>query len=225
MLWALDEIANVAPIKNLPSIVADSGCRGLQLMACFQDLTQASVRWGKAAEGFLTLFGTKLVFPGIGDRQTLEALSMMVGDWDRPYVVSGTSEGQSVRVGPFPHRVSNSGSSAMYSTRREVLLSPGEIANIPQGHALLVRSGRWGLVEHTPYFQSLPWTAVIAQSPDKVLDRGGPDVLVPDPLPAQDMPQPDVFVLEPLSPRAPADTVTAPVDTLTTPTSEVDDLR
>lgn len=181
MLWALDEIANLAPIKTLASIVSDGGGRGLQLMACFQDLTQASVRWGKAAGGFLTVFGTKVIFPGIGDRETLEALSMMVGDWDRPYVVSASNDGHSTGFALFPHRTTSSGTSATYSTRREVLLSPGEIANIPQGHALVVRSGRWGLIEHTPFFRSLPWTAVLAQSPDEVIPRGGPDILLPPP--------------------------------------------
>lgn len=137
------------------------GHRELQLMACFQDLTQASVRWGKAAAGFLTVFGTKVIFPGIGD-------------WDRPYVVSGSSDGQSTGVTLFPHRNTTAGSSATYSTHREVLLSPGDIANIPQGHALVVRSGRWGLIEHTPFFRSLPWTAVLAQSPEKVIPAGRP---------------------------------------------------
>jgi type IV secretion system protein VirD4 len=174
MLWALDEIANIAPIKNLPAIVSEGGGQGLQLMACFQDLTQASVRWGRAADGFLTLFGTKVVFPGIGDRQTLEALSMMVGDWDRPYVVTGDNFSQS---SGFMQNTITYGASTSYSTQREALLSPSEIANIPRGHALIVRAGRWGLVEHTPYYSALPWVAVLAQSPQVVEPHGGPDVL------------------------------------------------
>jgi type IV secretory pathway TraG/TraD family ATPase VirD4 len=177
MLWALDEIANIAPIKNLPAIVSEGGGLGLQIMCCFQDLTQASVRWAKAAEGFLSLFATLVVFPGIGDRKTLEALSMMVGDWDRPYAVSTTSSGTSVGIGLIPELTNTYGSSTAYSTHREALLTPGEIANIPPGTALVVRSGRWGLVEHTPYFRALPWTAVIAQAPATVVNRGGPDVL------------------------------------------------
>jgi type IV secretory pathway TraG/TraD family ATPase VirD4 len=181
MLWALDEIANIAPLRTLPAIVSEGGGQGLQLMACFQDLTQASVRWPKAADGFLTLFGTKVVFPGIGDRKTLEALSMMVGDWDRPYVVTGRSYGRSVGVGLIPEVTITRGATASFSTQREARLSPGEIANIPPGTALIVRSGRYGLVEPTPYFNALPWTAVIAQAPAAAVSRGGPDVLVPAP--------------------------------------------
>ena len=71
LLWALDETANIAPIKTLPGLVSEAGGQGLQVMACFQDLSQAAVRGGKAADGFLTLFGTKVVFPGIGEPSPL----------------------------------------------------------------------------------------------------------------------------------------------------------
>ena len=35
------------------------------------------MRWGAAAEGFLSLFPTTVVLPGIADRATLEALSAL----------------------------------------------------------------------------------------------------------------------------------------------------
>ncbi len=215
MLWALDEIANIAPLKSLPAVVSEGGGRGLQVMACFQDLTQASLRWGKAADGFLTLFGTKVIFPGIGDRGTLGALSTMVGDWDRPYAIIGTSYGQSVGHGLFPKRTNSFGASNTYTTAREVLLSASEIANIPEGHALVVRSGRWGLVEHTPYYSALPWTEVIARSPKEVIPRGGPDVLalgsaVQDAA-VQDAAVQDAVVQDAVVQDAPADGVTEPI--------------
>ena len=47
--------------------------------------------WGDLAAGFLTLFGTKIVLPGVGDPETLHAISTMVGNWDRP--VATTSHG------------------------------------------------------------------------------------------------------------------------------------
>ena len=49
-------------------------------LACLQDLSQARGRWGAAAEGFLSLFGTTVVLPGIGDVRTLEALSALGGE-------------------------------------------------------------------------------------------------------------------------------------------------
>lgn len=182
VLWALDEVANIAPLKQLPSIVSEAGGQGLQIMACFQDLSQAKTRWGAAADGFLTLFGTKVVFAGIGDKTTLEALSTLVGDWDRPYVAFNTSTGQSSQFG-FPIGVSfgsNSSTGHTYSARREALLSPSEIANIPPGHALTVRTNRWGLVQATPFFAAQPWQAVLASTPSSIVDYGAPDEL-PEP--------------------------------------------
>jgi len=78
----LDEVANVAPLPDLPAMVSEGGGQGLLTMACLQDLSQARVRWGKAADGFFSLFGTKVLLPGIGDLPTLEAVSRLAGQAD-----------------------------------------------------------------------------------------------------------------------------------------------
>lgn len=201
VFWALDEIANIAPIKKLPAIVSEAGGQGLQIMACFQDLSQARARWGEAADGFLTLFGTKVVFPGIGDKRTLEALSTLVGDWDRPYTTFNSSTGSSTTYG-FPSGNSygrNESTGYSLSARREALLSPSEIANIPAGHALTIRVHRWGLIEATPFFAARPWTSVLGRAPQVVLPRGPADHLAIGPAPVvhsrsikQGVEQPDV---------------------------------
>jgi hypothetical protein len=162
----------------------------LQIMACFQDLSQAAARWGRSADGFLTLFGTKVVFPGIGERRTLEALSLLVGDWDRPYTVFNTSTGESTQFGfPLGFGVArNSGTGFQHSSRREAQLTPAEIANVPPGHALVVRTSRWGLVQTTPFDRTPTWRTVLAAAPSVVLPRGGVDILetlAPLPLPAR----------------------------------------
>jgi type IV secretion system protein VirD4 len=64
-------------------------------MVGLQDLSQARVRWGaEVAEGFLSLFQTKLVLSGIGDPRTLEAISLALGEYDRQVVsrTTGASE-------------------------------------------------------------------------------------------------------------------------------------
>jgi type IV secretion system protein VirD4 len=62
----LDEVANIAPIHDLPTLVSEAGGQGLHVMACLQDLSQARQRWGESsADGFLSLFQTKLIFTGI----------------------------------------------------------------------------------------------------------------------------------------------------------------
>jgi hypothetical protein len=43
------------------------------------------------------------------------------------------------------------------STQRTRVLSPGEIANIPAGHALHFDGTRWQLLTLTPAHRSEPW--------------------------------------------------------------------
>ena len=95
MLWALDEVANIAPIHDLPALVSQAGGQRLQVMVGLQDLSQARSRWGAdAADGFMSLFQTKAVLSGIGDSRTLESISLALGEYDRKVVSSslGTSE-------------------------------------------------------------------------------------------------------------------------------------
>jgi type IV secretory pathway TraG/TraD family ATPase VirD4 len=84
LLLALDELANVAPLPRLASIVSEGGGQGVLTLACLQDLSQARGRWGASAEGFLSLFPTTVVLPGIADRATLELLSHLAGRLREP---------------------------------------------------------------------------------------------------------------------------------------------
>ena len=79
-LLALDEVANIAPIPDLPAMVSEGAGQGLLVLACLQDLSQARVRWGAAADGFLSLFGTTVVLRGIADTATLRDISALAGD-------------------------------------------------------------------------------------------------------------------------------------------------
>jgi type IV secretory pathway TraG/TraD family ATPase VirD4 len=102
----LDELANIAPIPDLPAMVSEGGGQGLLTLACLQDLSQARQRWGPAADGFLSLFGTKLILPGIGDLATLDLVSRLGGEIDVPArSVSRPSWGWGPRsVNWAPHR-------------------------------------------------------------------------------------------------------------------------
>ena len=84
VLLALDEVANVAPLPELPSMISEGGGQGLITIACLQDLSQARTRWPGHADGFPSLFGTTVVLPGIGDMATLKALSALAGDEEIP---------------------------------------------------------------------------------------------------------------------------------------------
>ena len=79
LLLALDELANVAPLPRLAGIVSEGGGQGVLTLACLQDLSQARSRWGQTGDGFLSLFPTAIILPGIADRPTLELLAHLAG--------------------------------------------------------------------------------------------------------------------------------------------------
>ena len=150
VLFALDEVANVAPIAELPQIASEGGGQGLLLLAVLQDLSQARARWGTVGDGFLTLFGTKLILPGVADQRTLETISTALGEYDRQVV----TETRGRVPGQFATQRSYS-----YATQSTRVLSPGEVANIPAGKALHLDGVKWELLTLTPSYQ--------AQSPVK----------------------------------------------------------
>ncbi len=152
VLLALDEVANIAPLPSLPSIAAEGGGQGLLTLACLQDLSQARVRWGAAAEGFLSLFGRTVVLPGLGDARTLETISLLAGEAER--LVRSTTVSAGRRGG---------GWSVGRSPRTERSLPAFAVARGEPGRALVLGGGagpeRVGL---TPFFSAEPWRAMAA---------------------------------------------------------------
>lgn len=80
LLLALDEVANIAPIPNLPQLVSEGGGQGMLTLACLQDLSQARARWGPDADGWLSLFGSTVILRGVEDVKTLEIFSTLAGE-------------------------------------------------------------------------------------------------------------------------------------------------
>ncbi len=160
LLMCLDELANIAPIHDLPALVSEAGGQGLHVLACLQDLSQARSRWGDAADGFLSLFQTKLILDGIADSKTLEAVSLMLGEYDR-HVVSQTS-GRTHVDRWFSRQPPTQTDSSSISTVRQRVLSPGEIASLPDGTGLLLRGSSWQLVRLTPWHSNEPWRTLAA---------------------------------------------------------------
>jgi len=146
--FVLDEVANVAPLPDLPAMVSEGGGQGLLTMACLQDLSQARARWAGAADGFFSLFGTKVVLPGVGDIKTLEAVSRLAGQMDVPVSSVNKSAWWSGRPSV----------STTYSWRRQARLPVDQAHNLPRGSALVVRSGRSpALIGLTPWWGYPPF--------------------------------------------------------------------
>jgi type IV secretion system protein VirD4 len=130
-LLALDEVANVAPLPELPALVAEGGGQGVLTLACFQDLSQARARFGPEADGLLSLFGAKVFLPGVAERTTLELVSLLAGEEDVPVVSIGRHRGR--RLG---ERHVTAG------FRRQARLPPDRVAAGRPGEALVVLGGR-----------------------------------------------------------------------------------
>jgi hypothetical protein len=181
VVFALDELYGLAPLPDLPSMIADCGSQGLLLAAALQDLSQARERWGNAADGFLTLFQEVVAFPGIRDSKTLEGLSQIIGDWDRPVQVASETYGKQA----------GRGWSVAYQHERVPILAPSDIARGHQGNpdlALCFQGSAWGWVFNTPYFRATPWPWVLVANMEHFarLDPDTADARVQLPTPELD---------------------------------------
>jgi type IV secretion system protein VirD4 len=147
------------PIHDLPALISEAGGQKLHVMVCLQDLSQARKRWGDdTADGFLSLFQTKLILNGIADPRTLDAISLCLGEYDRQLVshTLGRSESKEFLE---PRRPTET-ESVTYHTQRQRTLSPEEIARLPPGRGLLLQGTRWGLIRMTPWHRTEPWVSV-----------------------------------------------------------------
>jgi type IV secretion system protein VirD4 len=194
VVLALDEVANIAPIPDLPSMVSEGGGQGLLTLACLQDLSQTRARWGGAADGFFSLFGTTVVLPGIGDVRTLEALSALAGEEEvRTRSVSAPVQSPGgvgavlarLVLGPRAQRSEQTPSVTTSTVMRRRL--PVDVAARGEtGMALVVDGGnRMGWVGLTPWFATEPWrSAALGPGRDAEVGRGAR----PGPLPGVRVP-------------------------------------
>jgi type IV secretory pathway TraG/TraD family ATPase VirD4 len=155
LLLVLDELANIAPLHDLPVLVAEGASQGVVTLASLQDLSQARARFGVAADGFLTLFGTKLVLGGVSDVRTLEAFSTLAGRHDE-YVVSSTMSRTPGRLRRHTTRT--------VTTRRESRLAVDAIAQPPAGTAIAFFGARPLRIELTPHHCSSPWREIAGRT-------------------------------------------------------------
>jgi type IV secretion system protein VirD4 len=140
----LDELANIAPIPDLAALVSEGGSQGVLTLGILQDLSQARQRWGPAADGFLSLFGAKVVLGGIADMSTLELVSRLAGEIDVP--------GRSVSRGPW---WAPGGPTVTWSNHRQRRLPVDAVRERPAGTGLLISGIRPPELVGLP-----PWFAI-----------------------------------------------------------------
>lgn len=164
-LFVLDELANIAPLHDLPVLVAEGASQGVVTLACLQDLSQARARYGVAADGFLTLFGTKLVLGGVSDVRTLEALSTLAGRHDVT-----TLTRSSMRAAGRLRRQQT----VTAALRSEPRLAVDHLARPPSGTAIAFIGAEPRRVDLSPYFSSPTWSRIVEPRKRDELGAGPP---------------------------------------------------
>jgi type IV secretory pathway TraG/TraD family ATPase VirD4 len=139
LLMALDEIVQTCPVP-LPTWLADSGGKGIQIIPVAHGEAQLRTRWGKdGAQVILDTCGVKVWLPGITDTATLKMASELCGQ------------------AAFTEPVHFVGREGERGEKRRVwadVMTPDMVRQLPEGHALVIR-GR-----HAPVIARLDaaWT-------------------------------------------------------------------
>jgi type IV secretion system protein VirD4 len=81
MLVVLDEVANIAPLRDLDTLASTAAGMGIQLVTVCQDLAQLATRYGTdRARTIANNHRAKVILSGIGDVGTLDTLSGLAGE-------------------------------------------------------------------------------------------------------------------------------------------------
>jgi type IV secretion system protein VirD4 len=126
LLLMLDECANIAPLGDLPKLVAELGGLGIATAVILQSVASARNVWGEAGERALRdLANITLVWGGQKDISFLTEISRLAGEHDEQ--VETTTHGPNGRV-------------SSWTARRTAVLPIEDIANLPPHHAVVVSS-------------------------------------------------------------------------------------
>lgn len=79
LLVVLDDMPALAPDRDLPGTLAQSGGQGLLVFGIYHDDAQLRAKWGDEGDNMATTFGEQIVFRGVRDTRTLERFSTLVG--------------------------------------------------------------------------------------------------------------------------------------------------
>ncbi|MFF9157617.1 type IV secretory system conjugative DNA transfer family protein [Streptomyces sp. NPDC014846] len=119
-----DELANVAPLPQIPSLMSVSGSQNIFLCAVLQNLAQAHERWGELGVRKMFAAATiKVILGGVSDEQELQTYSKLAGEFEEDTEsVSDDGDRASISI----------------STRRRAVLEPGDIRQIKEREGLVV---------------------------------------------------------------------------------------
>ncbi|MBV8300735.1 MAG: type IV secretory system conjugative DNA transfer family protein [Candidatus Dormibacteraeota bacterium] len=124
----LDELANVVPIEELPSLASQGAGRGVVCMSIVQDVSQLRARYGAdRTNSILNNHTCKLLLAGVTDTETTDVVSKLTGTARRTEVQRTYTSGN-----PSSHSV---------SSRAEPLASADGLRQLSARQALLLYRG------------------------------------------------------------------------------------
>ena len=125
LLMALDEVTQICPVP-VPSWLADSGGKGIQIITVAHGEAQLRSRWGRdGARVIMDTSGAKIWLPGISDPATLEAASTLCG------TAAMREHGEDRHT-------------------RHPVMTPEMIRQLPGGRALVIRGGYAPVIARLP---------------------------------------------------------------------------
>jgi TraM recognition site of TraD and TraG len=165
-LLVLDDMPTLAPDRELPGTLAQSGGQGLIVMGIYHDDAQLRARWGEEGENMATTFGEQVVYRGVRDVRTLDRLSTLTGQHVINRRTSSVSVSGGSRIGYLL-----TGSGAPTTSESEgisPMLVPvldkhaiNEVAEQEPDAVLSFHPSSWELAMSMPYFSDLLWQRAI----------------------------------------------------------------
>jgi type IV secretory pathway TraG/TraD family ATPase VirD4 len=151
LMLMLDECANIAPLGDLPKLVAELGGLGITTTVILQSVASARNIWGEAGERALRdLANITLVWGGQKDSAFLEEISRLAGEHDELVVTITENE---------------AGRSSSWTPRRLPVLPAGNIGSLAPNHAVLVSPHLRPRIVHLPSWRKdKALTALVEQS-------------------------------------------------------------
>ena len=130
--FVLDEMNNVAPLPDLPTIMTDSGGRGITVWAFAHNQMQNEMRWGTTGGQVLSESApAMLVLPGLRGERELASLSRLLGNrkaWQISHGAGGVS----------------------HQLHEEAILTPAQIRGLATDDGLLLYRNAPAMVVHLP---------------------------------------------------------------------------
>ncbi len=131
LLLALDELTNIAPLAELPSIVSAGGGSGIVTAWAAQGLSQLEERWGQAGrEAIWQATTCKLWFGGSSEFEAMRGLSEMAGMVDEEVFTEDRPSIWAMRRDEQRHRLSR-------SLRQVPAVSVERLRTLQRGRAML----------------------------------------------------------------------------------------